>query len=187
MNNPTYSSRRMFVLRALLLLILASPLGCATVSGARGSSHVTGLVLPAGPEGALSLDERGRIRTLAGPRQLLDQLTRIPGAIVSIRGPVGDASVRVREFEIVDAGDGLRPLVGRMVVDQAGVQLEDTVTGTRIALRGEALASLKNEHGSRVWVTGSVIGPQTFLVAHWGLLIPADEASSPQVPGVRIQ
>lgn len=166
----------MFVVRALLVVLLASILGCATTGAGGGSSPVVGLIVPAGSDGAVSLDEQGRIRTLAGPRQLLDQLARIPGAIVSVRGPVTSSTVRVRAFEIVDAGDGLRPLVGRVVVDQAGVQLEDEVTGTRLALRGEPLAWLKREHGSRVWVTGSVNGPQTFLVAHWGLLVPADEA-----------
>ena len=175
MENPTYSPSPMFVVRALLLLILTSVLGCATTGSTAGSSAVLGLVQEVGPDGALSLDEQGRIRTLVGPRQLLDQLARIPGAIVSIRGPVTSSSVRVREFEIVDAGDGLRPLVGHIIVDQAGVQLEDQVTGTRLALRGEALASIKHQHGSRVWVTGSVIGAQVFLVAHWGLLVPADD------------
>jgi hypothetical protein len=175
MENPTYSQGLMFVVRALLLLILTSFLGCATTGSTTGSSAVLGLVQDVGPEGAPSLDEQGRIRTLVGPRQLLDQLARLPGAIVSIRGPATSSSVRVREFEIVDAGDGLRPLVGHVIVDQAGVQLEDQVTGTRLALRGEALAFIKHQHGSRVWVTGSVIGPQTFLIAHWGLLVPADD------------
>ena len=166
-----------FALRALLLLLAFGLTACVTTGGTSGSAPVVGLVVEAPPDGVLSLDEQGRIRTLAGPRQLLDQLARIPGAIVSIRGSATKTSVRVREFEIEDAGDGLRPLVGHIVVDQAGVQLEDDVTGTRLALRGQALADLKSQHRSRVWVTGSVIGPQTFLVAHWGLLVPADDTN----------
>jgi len=120
----------------------------------------------------VALDEQGSIRTLAGPSQLLDQLVRIPGAMVNIQGSGTASTVRVADFEITDAGDGLRPLVGWLIVDQMGVLLNDSVTGTRLALRGEALASLKDHHGARVWVTGSVIGPQTLLIAHWGILVP---------------
>lgn len=163
----------MFALRALLLGLLLLVSACATTGGAQGSGPVIGLVTERPNDGALALDVQGDIRTLAGPRQLLDQLARLPGAIVSVRGSATRSSVRVREFEIVDAGDGLRPLVGHIVVDQAGVQLEDDVTGTRLALRGEPLSRLKHQHGSRVWITGSVVGPQIFLVAHWGVLVPA--------------
>ena len=150
------------------LCILTLLSGCATT----GASPYRGLIFFPQKEGPVSLDEQGRIRTLAGPRQLVDQLARIPGAIVSIRGTANTNKVRVVDFEIVDAGDGLRPLVGWLIVDQAGVQLEDSVTGTRLALRGDELAILKHQHGARVWVTGSVIGPQTLLIAHWGVLVP---------------
>ena len=174
MRIPIYSPRLVFVLRTLLVLLFAVPLACATTGAGSRSHPVVGLVVAADGDQPLALDEQGTIRTLAGPRRLLDQLGRLPGAIVSVGGSVTNTRVVVRSFDIEDAGDGLRPLVGRIVVDQAGVQLEDDVTGTRLALRGEALGSVKHQHGSRVWVTGSVVGPQTFLIAHWGLLVPAD-------------
>jgi hypothetical protein len=159
-------------LPALLLVFLFAVAGCATLPGPGASAPVRGLVRPATDDGALTLDDSGVIRTLAGPSRLLDQLARIPGAIVAIQGTATPRVVRVRDFEIIDAGDGLRPLVGWLIVDQAGVQLEDSVTGTRLALRGRALAELKEQHGARVWVTGSVNGPQTLLIAHWGILVP---------------
>jgi len=104
---------------------------------------------------------------------LLAQLDRLPGAFVAVRGPRTVEQVIVRDFEILEAPDGLSPLIGTVIVDQSGVMLQDQVSRTRLALRGEALIDLKKEHASKVWVTGSIVGPQTLLVAHWGLLIPA--------------
>lgn len=172
-------SRLPHVLIALCVSLLTVT-ACATTGGpppvssdAPGTdTRLRGLVVPASDVTPLSLDERGLIRTLAGPNQLLAQLARIPGAYVAIRGPATSSQVRVRDFEIIDAGDGLRPLVGWVIVDQAGVQLEDSVTGTRLSLRGDALRDIKDEHGARVWVTGSVVGAQTLLVANWGILVP---------------
>lgn len=157
---------------SVILCIFALLTGCATTGGSAGSPPYRGLILSSDQEGPVALDEQGRIRTLAGPRRLVDQLARVPGAIVSIQGTANMNVVRVMDFEIVDAGDGLRPLVGWLIVDQAGVYLEDSVTGTRLALRGGELANLKQQHGARVWVTGSVSGPQTLLIAHWGVLVP---------------
>lgn len=170
---------RVLLLLCLLTLCALAP-ACATTGGPPPAStdapgtdtRLRGIVVPASDVTPLSLDERGLVRTLAGPSQLLAQLARIPGAYVAIRGPATSSQVRVRDFEIIDAGDGMRPLVGWVIVDQAGVQIEDSVTGTRLALRGDALGEIKNEHGARVWVTGSVVGAQTLLVANWGILIP---------------
>ena len=156
----------------VLTLLLALVTGCATTGGSNRPSPLRGYVTFLPSEGPVALDESGRIRTLVGPRQLLAQLERIPGAYISVNGSTTADAVRVRTFEIIDAGDGLRPLVGWLIVDQAGVQLEDSVTGTRLALRGGALRKLKDEHGARIWVTGTVVGPQILLVAHWGVLIP---------------
>jgi len=167
--------------RLLVILCVLFASACATTGApppptsgdAPGTdTRLRGIVVPASDVTSLSLDERGVVRTLAGPSRLLDQLARIPGGYVAIRGPVTSTKVRVRDFEIIDAGDGLRPLVGWVIVDQAGVQIEDSVTGTRLALRGDALGEIKDEHGARVWVTGSVVGAQTLLVANWGILIP---------------
>ncbi|MCO4769341.1 MAG: hypothetical protein KDA24_04870 [Deltaproteobacteria bacterium] len=161
-------TRHLLVIACLLWLLPS----CATTRAGQGTAPIRGIVVTSSEDAAIRLDEQGLIRTLAGPRQLLDQLARIPGAYVSVVGAGTTTTVRVKDFEIIDAGDGLRPLVGWLIVDQSGVQLADSVTGTRLALRGQPLAKLRAEHGARIWVTGSVVGPQTLLVAHWGILIP---------------
>jgi hypothetical protein len=104
---------------------------------------------------------------------LLAQLERLPGAFIAASALRTETSIEIRDFEILEAPDGLAPLIGDIIVDQIGVMLEDEVTGSRIVLRGEALADLRKKHRARVWVTGSVVGPQVLLVAHWGLLVPA--------------
>jgi hypothetical protein len=122
------------------------------------------------------VDVAGRTVAVRAGRSLRDQLLRLDGAVVDVRGDLGRDLLVVRGFELVDAGDGLTPMVGRVLVDQSGVMLDDEVTGTRISLRGEALSDLKALHRARVWVTGSIVGTQALLIAHWGLLQPASEA-----------
>jgi hypothetical protein len=134
-------------------------------------------------DGRILLDFLGNRLPVRARPAILDQLSRLPGAVLRIRGPTGPRAVHVRAFEILDAGDGLTPYVGRVVVDQAGVQLLDEVTGTRLALRGEALQALRELHGARVWASGSIVGPRLVLVAAWGVLVPVpvpdEEDSSP--------
>ena len=162
----------------ILFLLLALLCGC--MSGANRFSR--GAVGPVGSplrgmvqltdSGEATLNIQGQVVGVVASSPVLDQLQRIPGAYIEVRGRAGQDSVRVRAFEILDAGDGLRPMVGVLVVDQSGVSLSDDVTGTRLTLRGTALADLKSLHRARVWVTGTVVGPRIILVAHWGLLVP---------------
>jgi len=163
---------------AVVFLVVLVMSGCVT-TGSPSSAGRPGLgrapirgIVGATSEGELGLDLQGLLLKVVASPTILDQLDRIPGAYVEIRGAVGAASVRVRAFEILDAGDGLRPMVGTLVIDQSGVMLADEVTGTRLALRGGALAKLKDLHDARVWLTGTVVGPSVMLVAHWGLLVP---------------
>lgn len=155
-------------LQALLIaaLLLA---GCATAGG--GGTRIFGVV---GFDGdALILDMRGTALPLRGPPDVEDQLRRLESGRVAIRGSASRDGVVAREFELLEAPDGLPPYVGRLIVDQSGVMLQDEVSGHRLALRGPELARLKRNHGARIWVTGSLTGDQLLLLAHWGLLIPA--------------
>lgn len=166
--------RRIGLLLALASLLLLG--GCATL-GARNGIPTRGLVRLATDDTPLSLDTQGVVRTLGGPRALVDQFARLGGAVVDVWGTVGPARIRATDFEIVDAGDGQRPLVGFVIVDQMGIWLEDSVTGTRLALRGDALSDLRALHAARVWMSGTIVGRQQFLIAHWGLLAPPPSAS----------
>ena len=159
------------------MILAVSSLACATTP--RGSGPMEGLVVRHGDEGTLGLERFGKARAISSTERITTQLGRLVGASVAVRGGLaGDHGVRVRSFELLDPGDGLAPMVGTVIADQFAIVIDDEITGTRLALRGAALADLREQHAARVWITGSVVGPRQVLVAHWGLLLTADEAKS---------
>jgi hypothetical protein len=159
---------------ALLVVVLSAlACGCATTGGV-GRAPLMGMVSLEGHEQVLSLDARGQVFAISGPARILDEIDRIVDARIAVRGKVSEGRIHIRAYEMVEAPDGLPPYVGRLVVDQSGVRLEDATTGTRIGLRGPELAAMKRHHAARVWVTGTVVGRQTLLIAHWGVLAPAE-------------
>jgi hypothetical protein len=162
-------------LLAMLLLVFFSS-GCAASlanGGWAGSSVTRGLVQLSPRSDELLLVVSGSPLRMQMSKDHAAQLDRLSGAFVAVRGPRSKEQIIVRGFEILEAPDGLAPMIGRVIVDQSGVMLEDQVSRSRLALRGVALVALKKEHAAKIWVTGSIVGPQTLLVAHWGLLIPA--------------
>ena len=128
-----------------------------------------------GVDQVLSLHVQGDRLRIQGPPAVVDRLDRLVDARIACRGRVGNGAVFIRSFEILEAPDGMVPYLGRLVYDQAGVALADETTGTRIALRSAELEALRRSHGDLVWVTGTIVGPQVLLVAHWGVLVPAPD------------
>lgn len=158
--------RAFFLIFASISSLMA---GCATV---RGPVEVG--VVAAHPEldsVALRRADGSWLR-LRGPARLLDQLARLPGAAVEIPGRATGSSIRVRDFVVLEAEDGMRPLVGRLIVDQSGVMIADEDSGGRISLQGPAVAALREQNGARLWITGTIVGPQRLIAVHWGLLLP---------------
>lgn len=149
---------------ALLCLLLA---GCATT---RGPVH--GIVQVDGD--AVSLDVRGQVVPVAASRDLLAELRRLDRAGVGVRGAIQGGTLRVRSYELVEGPDGLPAYYGTLVVDQGGPVLKDEVTGARIGLRVLDLEELRQQHGARLWVTGTFVGGQVLMVASWGILQPAE-------------
>jgi len=159
----------------MLLLALAAS-GCASSraqGGWAGSNLIRGMVQVDAASSSLVLSVAGVDLPILARADVMDQLDRLPEAFIAVTGSRSKEGVQVRSFEILEAPDGLAPLVGVIIVDQSGVMLQDEVSGNRLALRGAALADLKKMFRARVWVTGSVVGPQVLLVAHWGLLVAA--------------
>ncbi len=157
--------------RPLLFLLAALLAGCATGGGP--GSRTFGVVVGSGITGELLLDMRGTLLPLSGPPDVVDQLERVSGARVAVSGRAGPRGVYARRFELLEAPDGMVPHVGRLVVDQSGVMLQDELSGARLALRSSELAHVKRLHGARLWITGSLVGPQVLLIAHWGVLVDA--------------
>ncbi len=155
--------------RPLMLLLCALIAGCAAGRGTR----TFGVVVVDDLGGDLMLDMRGTRVPLDGAPAVVRELLRLDGARVAISGPAGPRGVVARRYELLEAPDGMPPYLGSLLVDQSGVMLADETTGTRLALRGPELTLLKRHHGARLWITGSLVGPQILLVAHWGVLVDA--------------
>ena len=175
--HPLAVARRLTLQSFLMtLLLVLSTTGCAALratGGWAGASVTRGLLEVDHRSNQLRLLVSGTPLSMQAAPALEAQLDRLPGAFLAVRGPRSADQIVVRDFEILEAPDGLSPLIGTIIVDQSGVMLKDQVSRTRLALRGEALVDLRREHASKVWVTGSIVGPQTLLIAHWGLLVPA--------------
>jgi hypothetical protein len=143
--------------------------GCATAGGGQ-----TGFLTLRGVNQTLVLAQSGEDLVLQARPEILAQLDRLVDARVRVRGLVQGSGIRVRDFELLEAPDGMVPFVGRIVVDQSGTRLDEEPGNTPIFLRGDALRALRRQHGARVWITGSVVGEQTLLIAHWGVLVPPE-------------
>jgi len=165
------------VTRPLLLLLLfiasvsVTDSGCVRVP----TSRTVGIVVLVGVDQILSLNVQGTVLPIEGRSDVVDALDRLVDARVAIRGSVGSDAVVVRRFEMLEAPDGLVPYLGSLVYDQAGVALQSDTAGGVIVLRSTDLDRMRQHHGDRVWVTGSIVGPQTLLVAHWGVLVPSPD------------
>lgn len=159
------------LLRLPLLLLITLLVGCA--AGGSGGVRTFGVVVGADVTGELMLDMRGTLVPLSGSPDVVEQLGRLGGARVAIQGPAGPRGVVARRYELLEAPDGMVPYLGRLIVDQSGVMLADEISGLRLALRSADLAQIKRQHGARLWITGSLVGPQVLLVAHWGVLVDA--------------
>lgn len=158
------------LIRVLAIALLLALPGCAP----KGASRPVGMVVLVGVDQVLSLNRMGVVAPISGPPAVVAQLDRLVGARVAVRGRISDSSAWVRAYEMIEAPDGMAPYIGRLVVDQSGVRLQDETTGTRLALRSADIETLKRHHGDRLWVTGSIVGPQLLLIAHWGVIVPAD-------------
>ena len=155
------------ILTALVMGLVVS--GCATSGGVK-----TGFLSLRGVEQTLVLAQSGEDLTLRARPEILAQLDRLVDARVRVMGFVQGSGISVRDFELLEAPDGMVPFVGRIVVDQSGTRLDEEPGGTPIFLRGDSLRALRRQHGARVWITGSVVGEQTLLIAHWGVLVPPE-------------
>ncbi|MBJ94019.1 MAG: hypothetical protein CMP23_06015 [Rickettsiales bacterium] len=158
------------VLLVVVLSVLSSCAGLRSRSGWYGASLTRGFVQLEATSGKPQLQVSGSLLDMQAAADVDGQLRVLEGAFLAVHGSRSEGVLKVRSFEILEAPDGLAPMVGAVVVDQGGVMLEDELSGRRIGLRGQALAELKRQHAARIWVTGSVVGPQTLLVANWGLL-----------------
>ena len=156
--------------RAFFFLVLGLSLGMSAFGCATLGPSVIGYLDLKGVEQQLVLADSEREWQLGGKADALSQLDRLVEARVRVWGTVAGNRLLVRDFELLEAPDGMRPYVGQVVVDQSGTRIDEDVMGTPIYLQGEGLKTIRRLHGSRVWVTGSVVGAQTLLIAHWGLL-----------------
>jgi hypothetical protein len=113
-------------------------------------------------EGRVMLDVRGQVVPIKAPAAVLEQLARVEGGRVEIDGSASRVGVRVKRWHLTEGPDGLPALYGRVVRDQGGLFLDDTVSGGRVALMTDG--GLGERHGDLVWLTGT----------SWGVLQEAE-------------
>lgn len=165
---------------ALLLLTPAAASAEAVDAGAPGSAPLVqkeGKILVVrglrGGEPQLT-DKAGKRWLIAGPARA--ETLRLSGHVVRVWGrPAGKklmtATLSVGRYEILDAGDGVKPLVGRLRRGAGGeLHLEQASGSTRLVTGRGLRRKLNKRIGCKVWVKGKLQGDGAYRVSRSGLL-----------------
>lgn len=129
----------------------------------------TGLVLPP-DEGRVYLAEPDGSRIALGLDGESAPLRHLHGVVVTVTGPRMGRRVLVRDWWVLDAGDGSNGYVGRLVVQGMRVFIEDRNSATLVVLDDQHSSELRPYAGKMVLLIGHVIGPNTVTPVVWRLL-----------------
>ncbi len=135
------------------------------------SFHVarTGLVL-APVEGVVELLEPGGVHTRLTLDADSQALLYLHDVVVEVNGARIGARMVVRDWQVVDAGDGSSGYVGRLKVTGMRVLIEDRNSGTTLILDDTNSAPLRAYGGKMVLIIGHVSGSNTVTPMAWRLL-----------------
>lgn len=167
-------SRRYLLVHRLIFLLCVC--GLMLVGCASGHGRLTGLVDPSSTATEVKLMAlEGGSLTLSG--DLARQLGRVPGAQVKVKGrQLGKTGPLVVEgYQILDIGDGVMPLVGRLRWDVSNLILEPGTGRPGVMLDGEKAYEMRQLVGAWVWVTGVVTKEGPMTVLGYGVLEPKSE------------
>lgn len=134
-------------------------LGCAL------SAHRSGMVQLEGERVTL-VEPTGRSFRVA-PSGQGALMRALEGYIVSVEGPRLGRRVWVRDWAVLDAGDGVPPFMGRLRRFGGNWLLDDRTSGQTIVLEPESVGDLASADGKVVVVRGLVVGAQTVRVLGW--------------------
>jgi len=140
-------------------------LGCAlhvTRTGLveRPEAGVVHLVEPGGERVALTLGAEG------------ESLRYLYGTVVAIDGSRVGGRLRVRDWYVVDAGDGSSGWVGTLRVTGLRVLINDRNTRRTYVVDDQNSAPLRAYGGRQVLLLGHLSGPETVTPVAWRLLEP---------------
>ncbi len=147
------------------MLLVTLALGCAL------SAHRTGLVKADG-EQVLLVEPTGRSFRVpeAGEGSVIGALEQ---CVVDVRGPRLGRIQWVRQWSVLDAGDGSPPYVGVLRRYGGHWMLDDRNSGQPVILDPKTVGALSAEEGRLVLIRGMVVGAQTVAVVAWRALEPA--------------
>ena len=129
----------------------------------------TGLVLA--PEaGVVSLVEPGGARTTLRLDADSAALRYLHDVIVEVEGTCLGGRMIVRDWKVIDAGDGSNGYVGRLQVTGLRVLIQDRNSGATLILDDANSAPLRAFGGKMVLIIGHVSGPDTVTPMAWRLL-----------------
>jgi hypothetical protein len=159
------------------LLLLVAATGCA--------ASLRGLVAvePADPLGrpavALWTPEgdswRLRLTEESWPLRSLD------GCSVQLEGRRWLGQFLVGGWQVLDAGDGSAPFVGRVRRLGSNLVIEDRNSGMALVV-DEAPGRLPDLEGRFAMLSGYIVGPQTLRVVSYKILMESTDRGSPALP-----
>lgn len=146
------------------MLLATLLLGCAL------SAHRSGLV---GVEGErVTLTEPTGRAFVISPRGEGAVLQRLERCTVAVDGPRLGGRLWVRDWDVLDAGDGAPPYVGLLRRHGGNWVIDDRHSGRAVILEPRTVGDLAQEEGRLVLVRGLVVGAQTVSVVAWRALEP---------------
>ena len=98
------------------------------------------------------------------------ELWHLGGCVIEVSGPRFGKRLYVRQWTVLDAGDGSQPFVGNLRRFGARWMLDDWSTGTTVILADGQLDGLGIHAGKPILVVGFVDGPQEINVISWRAL-----------------
>ena len=156
---------RSFALAALLAVGSSGLAGCA--------AHRVGLVIADPAAGAPTL-----VRTTSGDETRLatvgdaEPVQYLNGCVVAVDGPLVFGALHVRDWRVLDAGDGSGNFVGLLRAYGARLVLDDRNSGSTVILDDLTAAPLRMYVGFPVLVIGHLTGAGYVVPVAFRVLAP---------------
>jgi hypothetical protein len=103
---------------------------------------------------------------------LAAELAHVASCKVEVVGVMSDAAFVVRDYRIIDVGDGARPLVGALLLTGSGrLALRDGEGGViSLSVPPQTQAKMHHDVGSKVWIYGNKLLSGELRVSRYGIL-----------------
>lgn len=181
--------RNRLIAAVFILLPLAFWSGCGKhytdEAGASASVELSGTLSLRGghPAPMLLLEERGGKEYLLRSSSLYEELKRLSGMAVALKGvtPVGTKApfpvLDVESYRLMPLPGGEQPVTGLVRLRDSGCFIE-TEDGNELRVAGEFESVLMQYPGAKIWVIGEARAGETgmFDVKGYGIIVPSKSA-----------